>query len=304
MRRCFFLLFIVPFIISNIYGSDIYSGAGSKGLSFLKIGLGARAGALGEAYVALANDATAPMWNPAGLTQVDGRDVLFTHNQWFQDARSEFVGTALHFDDHGFGFGLLVNTVGNIEKRTNTGTLIGTFSAHDVALTGAYARRFGEFLSLGFSLKMLYEKMYMYSSSGFAFDLGMRISPGLSNVSLGAVIQNIGKMGAMRNEETPLPLMVRAGMAYRVSAKPLTGDILVTADVSKASDYRTTVHSGLEYQLDRRFALRGGYLFGHEERGASVGVGLGFKVYRLDYAFVPFDYDLGETHRVTFGISL
>ena len=111
-------------------------------------------------------------------------------------------------------------------------------------------------------------------------------------------------MGAMRDDEIPLPLTLRAGMAYRVTADPINGNMLLTADVSKASDYRTILHSGLEYRLDRRFTLRGGYLLGQDERGFSAGIGLGFNIYRLDYAYVPFDYDLGDTHRLTFGITL
>jgi hypothetical protein len=304
MKRCLFFLIAVSVIISTARGTDIYSEAGSKGLSFLKIGLGARAGALGEAYVAVANDATAPMWNPAGLTQAEGRDVLFIHNQWFQDIRTEYLGTAFRFGENGLGFGFLINTVGDIDNRSANGTLMGTFSAHDVALMGAYARRLNRFASVGLTLKVLYEKMYIYSSSGYALDLGAQVSPGMSNMSLGAAVQNIGKMGAMRDEEIPLPLTVRAGLAYRVTADPINGNMLVTADVSKASDYRTTLHGGLEYQLERRLALRGGYLFGQDERGFSAGLGLRFTMYRLDYAYVPFDCDLGDTHRLTFGITL
>lgn len=36
-------------------------------------GVGARADAMGDAFVAIANDATATFWNPAGLTQIPGR---------------------------------------------------------------------------------------------------------------------------------------------------------------------------------------------------------------------------------------
>ena len=305
MKRCFLSTIIMALALSNAQGTDIHPNAGSKGLSFLKIGLGARAGALGEAYVALANDATAPLWNPAGLNHADGSDVLFVHNQWFQDIRSEFVGTALNFGKDGFGFGFLMNTVGEIENRApETGQLVGTFSAYDVAFVGAYARRIRDRLSLGLTLKFLYEKMHVYSTSGFALDLGLRASPWIENLSLGAAVQNIGKMGALRDEDIPLPFTVKAGLAYTVEAHPFDGHLLLTADVNKASDYGTTFHTGLEYSLNRRIALRGGHQWGRDERSFSAGIGLAFNMYRLDYAYTPFDYDLGDTHRLTFGISL
>ena len=306
MKKVYSFILIAIFTTSiPVFSGDIYSQAGSKGLSFLKIGLGARAGALGEAYVAVANDATAPLWNPAGLSDVDGRDVLFIHNQWFQDIRSEFLGTALKLGENGLGFGFLMNTVGEIENRASeTGQLLGTFNAYDLAFVGAYARRIKDQLSFGFTLKILYEKMHTYSSSGFALDLGTRFSPWKKNLSIGAVIQNIGKMGALRDEEIPLPLTLRAGVAYAVETNPFNGNLLVTADVNKSSDSWTTFHTGLEYSLNQRLALRGGYQFGRDERSFSAGMGLLFNMYRLDYAYAPYDYDLGDTHRLTFGISL
>ncbi|UCE18022.1 MAG: PorV/PorQ family protein [Gemmatimonadota bacterium] len=305
MKKLYSVVLIVIMASPPALSGEIYSKAGSKGLSFLKIGLGARAGALGDAYVSLANDATAPLWNPAGLNSIDGRDVLFIHNQWFQDIRSEFVGTAMTFGNDGFGLGFLFNTVGDIENRApQTGKLIGTFSTYDIAFTGAYARRFTRQISLGMTLKILYEKIHIYSSSGFALDLGARISPGIDNVTLGAVIQNIGKMGTMRNEETPLPLTTKVGLNYVSTVESLNGTLLFTADVNKASDYRTTFHTGLEYSLNQRLALRGGYQFGQDERSFSAGIGLRLNMYRLDYAYAPYDYDLGDTHRLTFGISL
>ena len=292
-------------MFTNAHATDIYSKAGSKGLSFLKIGLGARAGALGESYVAVANDATSALWNPAGLCDVEGKDVLFSHNQWFEDIRSEYVGTAMRFGKNGFGLGLVLNSVSDIEHRAaQTGTLVGLFNAYDVALVGAYGRQVREDLDLGLSLKLLYEKMYVYSSSGLAVDFGTRYHPPVENLTVAAVIQNVGNMSAMRDEKISLPLTVKAGLAYVLEAEPLHGGLLLLVDVSKASDYRATVHTGLEYTFDRRFALRSGYLFGHDDRGLSAGVGLVFRTYRLDYAYIPFDYDLGDTHRLTFGISL
>ena len=305
MRHRHLILVILFLGVSTGRATDIHCKAGSKGLSFLKVGLGARAAALGGAYVAAADDATGPLWNPAGLTAVDGPELVFVHSQWFQDVRSEFVGGAVKNGENGFGFGFLMSTVGEIEQRApETGKLIGTFSAYDIALSGAYARKVRDEVSLGLTLKVLYEKMYVYSSSGIALDLGVRIAPGIDDLSVGAVLQNIGRMGAMRDEETPLPFTAKAGVAYCVGAESLKGTLLLTADISKASDYWTTVHTGLEYRLDRRLALRGGCSFGQDERSFSAGIGLAFNIYRLDYAYAPFDLDLGDTHRVGFSISL
>jgi hypothetical protein len=75
----------------------------NPGLTFLKIGVGARATAMGSAQAAVAADATSLYWNPAGLALVDGWDFHVSHNEWFQDIRQEYVGVARRWGNHGFG---------------------------------------------------------------------------------------------------------------------------------------------------------------------------------------------------------
>src|SRR5437867_5528229 len=65
--------------------------AGTSSATFLKIGVGARATGLGEAFVAVANDPSAVYWNPAGLASVLHQEVLFSHVSWPADVSYEHV---------------------------------------------------------------------------------------------------------------------------------------------------------------------------------------------------------------------
>jgi len=51
------------------------SGQSEAGAVFLLISPGARAGGMGEAQVAVANDVYASYWNPAGLAFLEGSEL-------------------------------------------------------------------------------------------------------------------------------------------------------------------------------------------------------------------------------------
>ena len=61
-------------LIPNLGGQRV----GISSLQFLKIGVGARATALGESFVAISNDASALFWNPAGLANTEGNQVFLS----------------------------------------------------------------------------------------------------------------------------------------------------------------------------------------------------------------------------------
>src|SRR5262245_1007708 len=72
--------------------ADKYAG------EFLHVPAGARAVGMGGAFVGLANDASAPYWNPAGLAIMDAREILYQHAEQF--------GSAVNYDFGSFVFPL------------------------------------------------------------------------------------------------------------------------------------------------------------------------------------------------------
>ena len=66
-------------------GAEIFEKVGTLGGQSLKIGVGARAAAMGEAYVALSDDATAVYWNPAGIARMSGQSISLNHTSWPAD---------------------------------------------------------------------------------------------------------------------------------------------------------------------------------------------------------------------------
>ena len=54
---------------------------GTSGGNFLKIGIGARAVGMGEAFVAVANDPSAIYWNSAGVASLIRSELAVSHTE-------------------------------------------------------------------------------------------------------------------------------------------------------------------------------------------------------------------------------
>src|SRR4030042_1458938 len=139
-----------------------FAKLGTSGAQFLKIGVG-RGVAMGEAFVAVADDASATFWNPAGLGLVNKREVSLMHNEWIADIRHESLIVVMPLGTFGTrGISLTALTMGEMEIlrvddhntsiREDTGT--GTyFSVGDMAIALSFGRMFTDRLSAGVFLE-------------------------------------------------------------------------------------------------------------------------------------------------------
>ncbi|MDZ7261695.1 MAG: PorV/PorQ family protein [candidate division KSB1 bacterium] len=278
--------------------------AGHTGLAFLKIGIGARAVGMGEACTAATNDATATYWNPAGLAQFKEVEVCFSHNQWFQDITHEFFAVAFSSGPGRLGLSFVSNNVGGIERRVKpSAEPLGILEAHDLALGLSFARTYKQTLSLGFTIKWLYEKIYLDSAWGIAFDVGLIYDTSLLNgLKLALVTQNLGRMNKLKEEPISLPKTIRAGLAYPLPGEILGGTLLGVADVVQVLKGNFHLNLGTEYLFKQKLAFRLGYQTGFEEKGLQGGLGMQLSRYRLDYGYVPFSSQMGNSHRFSFSV--
>jgi long-subunit fatty acid transport protein len=93
--------------------------AGISTAQFLKIGVGGRAAALGESFIAISDDASALYWNPAGLAQFDKNQLIISHNIWVVDINHDFIGVVYHLDsDNTFGASLTAVTMDDMPVTT------------------------------------------------------------------------------------------------------------------------------------------------------------------------------------------
>ncbi len=289
------------FIAGNIFAQT----AGESGLSFLKIGFGARNIALGDIGVVSADGVSALNYNPALLRNYKSPEFILTHTEVMQDVRSELFGVSFSMFGLPFAFGLNATTVSDIEIRTQPGEAVSTFNVSYYFGSLSTGFKLYDNLSAGITFKYLVENIYTDEASGYGFDFGLHYADLIENLNLGFSIRNLGSMSALRNESTKLPVDLRFGADYLIPAESLKSEIYIAAGFQKytASD-ENHFNLGGEFFYDNLIAARLGYVTGYESKGLSFGLGLRLNKFDFDYAFVPLQYELGSSHVISIKFTL
>lgn len=290
---------------------------GGTAATFLEIGPGARATAMGDAFVGLADDVTAIYWNPAGLQNLSQKEVSFMHDMWFQSITYDYAALAWPFK----GFGVigmnvvLLNTGSPITQTTvNSSFSPGSSSffvdstssvtASDMLISFSYARALDsqEDWKIGGTFKMISQTLAGTSASAFACDVGLLVRSAVEGLSLGLVFQNLGTQITMQQEGYSLPTSAKAGTSWKIPSQNVT----FVMDATQSIYNQTRLNGGLEYDTKRfmDIILRGGYrleLGGGDVdvvSGLTAGFGINLFGMQTDYAFEPFG-ELGNTHSVS-----
>ncbi len=297
MRVISLVLFIVAF---PVLADDVYRDAGAGAYSFLKIDPGAEAAALGGTGL-LNSGELALFTNPALLNSSQGPSLSVGHNQWLGDASQDFLCWNFGINGVKLALGTRFLRVSDLQMREEaTSQPITTFSSWDISMHAGAGIRLGMF-DLGIALKLMREKIWTESSSGFAVDAGVVMHP-LSSLELAAALQHMGPAVTMVDDDYRLPVTWRVGGKYTTDV-PL-GSASVTAELGKPLDNRIRGGCGLDYAPMEWVHLRFGFRFGDDTRDVTSGLGLSAGSWTLDYAFVPTDFDLGSVHRFTLNKSL
>jgi len=284
--------------------ADLLAQSGQTGLSFLKLGVGARSVGMGEAHAAIGTDASATYYNPGALAEAPKTNILVMHKEWIQDVRTEFLGVNVPMEQFAVGIGINTTNTGDIELRTRPGPSEGTFSGHEFAGSISIARKITSELSVGASFKFLYEKIFVDEASGVGFDVCALYASPVEGLRFAVVGSNFGSMGSLRSEKIQLPSLIRIGSAYIHDVDMLRSTMTLGADLVKVfHEDNAHVHTGLELNYQETIAFRIGYLFGYESRGLTAGVGLRRNIFRLDYAFSPQSEDLNNGHTISVGVE-
>jgi len=305
MKRFFSIPLL--FVLLSI---TVQAQSGQAGLSFLKNGVGARTVAMGDAGVVGSDMGTAMYYNPALLADDEKASITIMHSEWIQDITTEYLGLSIPANGWTFGLFMGITSVEGIEVRDRpTPEPLATTDSRNFAggLTAAFA--LADMIDVGVSAKFIFEKIHTDDASGYAFDIGATLHPfdesSLEDLRFGFAIANLGSMSELMAQETVLPSLLRYGAEYSIPVESVKGNVVVEANGLTLLEEETThLGIGLEFDYVNLLFLRFGYQSGFDSKSISFGAGAAYSTLRFDYAYVPFDNNLGNAHTVALSINL
>jgi len=268
MKRAAAVSLALLMVLSAVAFAD-----GLGAFSAFKNGIGARALAMGGAFVAVCDDATAMVWNPAGLALLDDTRLSgMSTDLYGLGITHQFVGATTSFANLGIGLGWERASIDG-QAVDAGGGLGGSFTWVENAIIGSLATNVMDVAMVGANVKY-----YMADSglgdtaSGFGFDLGLLVSLGDMFVIGVNAMDLAGSTIVWDGGATDIISgLYKAGLAMK-----LAGDMLILA-----AD-----------QVIDELALRGGVVLTNNFQDYYLTVGAGINVAGL---YVDAAYILEET---------
>jgi hypothetical protein len=299
-------------VAADAHAGAIFRKVGTAGAQFLKIGAGARAVGMGEAFVAVSDDASCIWWNPAGvarITQEGESRLTLNHSTWPAEISHEFFGYA--FTYHGlpgsYAFSSTVLQMDPIAVRTEYSPQ-GTgenFDAGSFNLAATWAKNLIDRFSFGLSAKYIHMGLEKANADGFVVDFGTLYFTDFKTIRIGMAIQSLGPSMTFLQESFPMPTMFKVGTAMDLYQSQ-HHNLLAAFEFDHPADNAERASVGTEYTLKAfqpnvRLQLRGGYRFNRDEERATAGFGVEFPTgakssMRVDYAWSQMTF-LDDTHK-------
>ncbi|TAE22482.1 MAG: hypothetical protein EAZ92_15730 [Candidatus Kapaibacterium sp.] len=292
--------------------------------SFLRNDAGARAAALGGAFVAIHDDPAAVFYNPAVIASADDNQIHATFFKHVADVNSGFFV----YNNSLKGLGVSSNSAlaqgsvaisanyvnyGQFARTDRNGMSSGaTFGGGDLALAATYANQLDSTWFYGVSVKYINSRLDNVSTGAVAVDAGMLYRIPKANVNIGVSVLHAGtQVASLGTMPDRLPIDVRIGVNHRLRGLPL----LINASFARLADSTATLPERfLNFQIGGEFyfgqAVRVRIGYDNQRRrelspeaqprftGFNAGVGLALPNLGVDYALSIVGMP-GMVHRVS-----
>jgi hypothetical protein len=272
--------------------------------AFQDTGWGTRAGGMGNSFTAIANDASASLWNPAGISQLEMFETTFMYNKLFMGVEDVNL-SQMYFA------GVYPSKIGAFGLTITDFSLFGYYRENMASLS--YSCDIGSKfpINMGLNLKYL---MHSYilddrtenmddpvfskkSAGGFTPDFGFLLKPGRFSFGISAL--NILQPDIGLKTEDKVPMIIKFGTAYRLGDWKAFENVTPTVDVSYRkptdNDADIKISGGIETWFDyNTWAIRAGGNDREITFGFSYNKMFNKSGLQLDYAFL-FPIQLTDT---------
>jgi hypothetical protein len=256
------LVFYALLLTALAFAPSVLFAQGESAVPFLLISPNSRASSMGEAGAAIADDASAIYWNPAGLAFQDGGQASITHSKWLpqfnqSDLFYDFFTASNHFESLGGTVAASVTYL-NLGEFIHTGSgspeEIDRFKSFEYAVTAGYGTKISQSLGLGVNLRLIHSALSPIGTeqergtgiaTSMSFDVGILYRPtdleiplvglGLGDrFSIGVNLSNLGPKLAYIDvaQADPLPTNLRLGFGYQI-LKSQYNNIIATVDFNR-----------------------------------------------------------------------
>ena len=310
MKKVIVVIGMLGVVLPGLAGAaQIFEKVGTFDGQFLKIGVGARAAAMGGAFVAVADDASAIYWNAAGIARIDAdkSQLQFNHAIWPADMKFSQFGYIFHTKRIPGAIGISVRSL-YMDPMVETTAyqpdpFVGTGRTFDAGYMAAgltYARSFTDKFSAGLTANFIHEGLAELSQNTYAFDIGTLYDVGTMGMRIGMAITNMGTDVQFIDRAARIPSVFRVGTSatlFSSAGQRLLGSF----EFSHPPDNAERLNVGAEYGFHDYVFLRGGYNVNYDAEGVAGGVGFRFPVSfagtaDFDYAYTDMKV-LGAAHR-------
>ncbi len=316
LESIFWIFIAIIFLAGspNLFADDGYYAG-----SFLRMGLGARANAMGGAFTGLAEGAEAAYYNPAGVPMLEQRQINVSYRFLSLDRNFNYIGFASGISPKvdeesgekaikgGLALSWIHAGVNNIDGRDFAGNHYQNFSNAENAFAFSFGVMPADFLSVGFTAQVLYNRFpkmgdndETISDAGLGVDIGVLVKP-LPFMSVGLTVKNINAKYNWKTDKLwekdiekidRFPKTIRGGIAVRYPYPWL----LFALDIEKNDIQDLKYFFGTEAVLMDQFYLRGGL----NDGSPTFGGGYVFEVFsrtaQVQYAFVTKKYHADSEH--------
>lgn len=304
IKRFVILLTAYCILLTTAYAQ----GQAGTDIAVLKAGVGARPLGMGGAFTAVADNADAPYWNPAGLGWVKDSEITTMQTKLSTDADHYYIsyvqpalGGTLGVSWIQVGLGSITQTSSEVDVHNEVQN-ISIFSYFSNAYMLSYGKNLNDHISIGLTGKYLTSDMFGISG-GQAY--GYSLTPGLllRFATHDSKLVTIGlKLDEMINQQSwgtgtveNVPPKLRLGLAYH---SPNPGLLAIDISQTMRSNYSPEVSLGYEWLFVNGLSFRAGY----SEDGLTAGAGFAVNNARVDYAYVTQkSLSKDNVHRVSLG---